>query len=96
MAACRFLLVLFFYDFMGKFASMEAMKVIGFGALSGALYVLLYFFSGEVIEAEQRVQEGELFYAGLPVVIGFSFSFVHGTFTGHFWDLLGLKPKKKK
>lgn len=81
---------------MKKFASVEAMKVIGLGALSGVLYALLYLFSEEAIVAEQKVREGELFYASVPVVVAFSFSFVHGAFTGHFWDVLGFKPKRKK
>jgi len=29
----------------------------------------------------------------IPIVIALVFSFVHGAFTGAFWDAVGLKPK---
>ncbi len=35
-------------------------------------------------------------YAFLPILTAFLFSFVHGTFTGHFWTLLGVEASKKK
>lgn len=28
----------------------------------------------------------------LPILIAFAISFVHGAFTGLFWDVMGLKP----
>jgi len=35
-------------------------------------------------------------YALLPIVTAFLFSFVHGTFTGHFWTVLGVEAARKK
>ncbi len=35
-------------------------------------------------------------YAFLPIATAFAFSFVHGTFTGHFWTVLGVEAAKKK
>jgi len=35
-------------------------------------------------------------YALLPIATAFLFSFVHGTFTGHFWTVLGVEAARKK
>ena len=35
-------------------------------------------------------------YALLPIITAFLFSFVHGAFTGHFWTVLGIEAAKKK
>lgn len=35
-------------------------------------------------------------YAFLPIVTAFIFSFVHGSFTGNFWTVLGIEASKKK
>ncbi len=35
-------------------------------------------------------------YAILPIATAFLFSFVHGSFTGHFWTVLGVEAAKKK
>ncbi len=35
-------------------------------------------------------------YAFLPIITAFVFSFIHGTFTGHFWTVLGVEAAKKK
>lgn len=35
-------------------------------------------------------------YALLPIVTAFAFSFVHGSFTGDFWTVLGVEAAKKK
>lgn len=35
-------------------------------------------------------------YAFLPIATAFLFSFVHGTFTGNFWTVLGIEAAKKK
>ncbi|MBI5204213.1 MAG: hypothetical protein HZA11_04770 [Nitrospirae bacterium] len=36
------------------------------------------------------------FYAFLPIITAFLFSFVHGSFTGNFWTVLGIEAAKKK
>ncbi len=35
-------------------------------------------------------------YALLPIVTAFVFSYVHGSFTGNFWTVLGVEAAKKK
>jgi hypothetical protein len=35
-------------------------------------------------------------YAFLPIAAAFIFSFVHGSFTGDFWTVLGVEAAKKK
>ena len=35
-------------------------------------------------------------YALLPIITAFVFSFFHGSFTGHFWTVLGVEASKKK
>jgi hypothetical protein len=64
------------------------------GSLSAGLYFLLYLFSDRLPELAAATREGEKLYALVPIVIALVFSFVHGAFTGHFWDLLGLRAKK--
>ncbi len=62
------------------------------GLLSTALYVFMllnqpavnkYFAMGGV-------------YAFLPIATAFIFSYVHGSFTGNFWTILGIEASKKK
>jgi hypothetical protein len=65
------------------------------GLASAGLYVLLYVFSDQLPElAAVSRQGGHKLYALVPIAIALVFSFVHGAFTGHFWDLLGLRAKK--
>ena len=62
------------------------------GIISAALYLLLYLFSDQILQWSERGH----WYFIVPVGIAFGFSFVHGAFTGHFWDLLGIKAKSVK
>ncbi len=64
------------------------------GAASAGLYLLLYLFSDHLPGLAAAAREGEKLYALVPILIALVFSFVHGAFTGHFWDLLGLRAKK--
>ena len=64
------------------------------GAASAGLYVLLFLFADRLTELAQLTREGNKLYALVPLAIAMVFSFVHGAFTGHFWDLLGLRAKK--
>lgn len=63
------------------------------GTASVGLYILLYFFSQDIRHLAEATIHGDkgLFY--VPIVIALLFSLVHGAFTGHFWDALGLKAK---
>lgn len=64
------------------------------GAVSAGLYLLLYLFSDLLPELAAATRQGQKIYALVPIVIALVFSFVHGAFTGHFWDALGLRAKK--
>jgi len=62
------------------------------GLLSVALYVLLYYFEEPILDWSKRGG----WYFLVPISMAFIFSIVHGTFTGRFWDLLGVKAKSVK
>lgn len=68
--------------------------VLLFGTLSGALYTLLYVFSIDLTHIAQATHQGDKTFFFLPIVIALVFSMVHGNFTSHFWDMLGIKAKK--
>jgi len=68
------------------------LKTLIYGVLSVTLYFLLYLFSEDILE---RSKEGGWNFI-YPVLIAFVFSIVHGNFTGHFWDLFGIKAKTTK
>ena len=61
-----------------------------FGALSFTLYALLYAFEDTLVDFGHRGG----WYFLVPVLIAFVLSYVHGSFTAHFWDFLGIKTKK--
>jgi len=62
------------------------------GVISIALYAAL-LFKQDVING--YIGQGGM-YAFLPIVTAFAFSFVHGTFTGDFWTVMGIEAAKKK
>lgn len=64
------------------------------GVASAGLYLLLFLFSDVLPELAAATRRGEKLAALVPLAIAMVFSFVHGAFTGHFWDLLGLRAKK--
>ena len=65
-------------------------RAVFYGLVSVALYFVLYLFEDSILAFTSR--GGWYFIA--PVAIAFVFSYVHGTFTGHFWDILGIKARK--
>jgi len=67
-------------------------KMIIMGIISVALYVGL-FMQQDLINGYNA--RGGL-YAFLPIATAFLFSFVHGSFTGDFWTVLGIEASKKK
>lgn len=69
-----------------------ALQTMLFGAISVVLYLLLYLYADSILEYSRR---GHWFFV-VPVGIAFVFSVVHGNFTGHFWDLFGVKAKTTK
>ena len=67
-----------------------AMTVMGI--ISVALYATLLLKQDMV---NSVFAKGGL-YALLPIITAFVFSFFHGSFTGHFWTVLGVEASKKK
>ncbi len=66
--------------------------MIVMGVISLALYATLLLKQDLV---NSTFAKGGL-YAFLPIVTAFVFSYVHGSFTGHFWTVLGIEAAKKK
>jgi F0F1-type ATP synthase assembly protein I len=62
------------------------------GLLSVALYVFLLLKQDSI---NKYFAMGGL-YAFLPIATAFIFSYVHGSFTGNFWTILGIEASKKK
>jgi hypothetical protein len=75
-------------------ASRALVTTLILGAASAGLYLLLFLFADRLPELAAATRQGEQLYALVPLAIAMVFSFVHGAFTGHFWDLLGLRAKK--
>jgi len=67
-------------------------KLIIMGIISVALYAML-LLKQDIIN--QYIGRGGM-YALLPILTAFIFSFVHGSFTGDFWTVLGIEAAKKK
>lgn len=67
-------------------------QTLVYGAISIALYFCLYLFADPIL---QLSRQGHWYFA-VPIAIAFLFSFVHGNFTGQFWDLFGVKAKQIK
>lgn len=65
------------------------------GSMSAVIYTLLYIYSADLVQLAQTTHMGERHYFFVPVVIALLFSFVHGAFTSHFWDMMGVKPKQQ-
>ena len=67
-------------------------KMIFMGIISVALYAVLLMKQDAINSYFGR---GGI-YALLPIITAFIFSFIHGSFTGDFWTVLGVEAKKKK
>jgi hypothetical protein len=65
-------------------------RALIYGLAALILYFLLYLLEDQILAYTS--QGGWYFIA--PVVIAFVFSYFHGNFTAHFWDVLGIKAKK--
>ncbi len=62
------------------------------GIVSAGLYIALLSNQDYL---NSTFGKGGLF-AFLPIITAFIFSYFHGTFTGHFWTMLGVEASKKK
>lgn len=65
-------------------------KAAAFGAVTLALYVLLFANEQWVLSISAS---GKWAFV-IPVAIAFVFSYLHGNFTSEFWDILGVKARK--
>ncbi|MGD8577121.1 MAG: hypothetical protein PVG13_08525 [Thiohalophilus sp.] len=70
-------------------------NAILFGIASLALYFLLFLFNDEIRQMAEATSRGDKSLFFIPIIIALVFSLVHGAFTGHFWEALGLTAKKK-
>lgn len=77
---------------MSHDSSRVLIQTLIYGAVSIALYFCLYLFADNILEMSRQGR----WYFTLPIAIAFVFSFVHGNFTGQFWDLFGIKAKAVK
>ncbi|MBF0178572.1 MAG: hypothetical protein HQM03_00955 [Magnetococcales bacterium] len=64
--------------------------ILGWGGLSVTLYILLFAYEKSILDLSARGK----WYFVVPILIAFLFSFVHGQFTGVFWEGLGFTAKK--
>jgi len=63
-----------------------------FGGLSVILYTTLFLKSEAVMQFFTR---GGI-YAALPIATVFLFSYIHGSFAGSFWSVLGIEAQKTR
>lgn len=71
-------------------------KPVGIMLLTGVISIALYaalLMNQDILNS--TFGNGGL-HAFLPIMTAFAFSFVHGSFTGHFWTVLGVEASKKK
>jgi hypothetical protein len=64
---------------------------LAFGLGSLSLYVLLFAYSDQLVRWAEETRRGDKALFLAPIVIAFLFSWIHGTFTGHFWEVLGFR-----
>ncbi|HET9404747.1 MAG TPA: hypothetical protein VFO57_09205 [Burkholderiales bacterium] len=69
------------------------LQLIASGMASGALYLSLYAYEREILAAFTRTDG---WFPALPVLAAFVFSFAHGAFTGYFWEVLGIRARRKQ
>ncbi len=71
-------------------------KPVGIMIVTGIISVALYaslLLNQDLVNG--NFAKGGL-YALLPIITAFVFSYFHGSFTGHFWTVLGVEASKKK
>ncbi len=66
-------------------------KLIAYGLGSCALYGAVYHFQDLIMN---NFAKGGL-YTALPIATVFLFSWIHGTFAGTLWQVLGIEAVKK-
>jgi hypothetical protein len=79
----------------GKSQNIKKKPFVAFlvmGLLSAAMYTFL-LMKQTMINTYSAMGGA---YAFLPIATAFLFSYVHGSFTGNFWTVLGIEASKKK
>lgn len=76
---------------MSKEKTRSLFSTILFGLASVILYGLLLAYSDRLVDLAQRAHHGEKMLFLVPVAVAFLFSWIHGHFTGHFWEFLGVR-----
>ena len=61
-----------------------------FGGVSIALYALLLLNSDWLVQLAQRTKDEKSLFL-IPIIVAFVFSYIHGVFTGYFWESIGLR-----
>ncbi len=69
------------------------LQTILLGAISAVLYFLLYTFEDRILQLSRGYAVDGWYFLG-HIFIALIFSAVHGVFTSHFWELLGIRAKK--
>lgn len=75
---------------MSKKRNKQVGKTLLFGLLSITLYAAVFSHGTAVASFFAR----GAWYAILPILTVFLFSFVHGSFASHVWTLLGIEARK--
>ena len=75
---------------MPKKRNNQARKTLLFGLLSITLYAAVFSHGTAVAQFFAR----GAWYAILPILTVFLFSFIHGAFASHVWTLLGIESRK--
>lgn len=65
-------------------------KLLLSGGATIACYTALFAYEKEVMGAFTRTDG---LYPLLPVIAALAFSLAHGTFTGYFWEALGVRAR---
>ena len=62
------------------------------GLVTASLYLLLFVYEKEIMQVYTRTDG---FYPALPIITAFAFSFAHGAFAGYFWEVVGIRARRK-
>jgi hypothetical protein len=64
---------------------------VGFGLATAALYAAVFWNADTVMHYFTK----GAWYAALPIATVLVFSFVHGAFSHHLWEVLGIQAPKR-
>jgi hypothetical protein len=81
---------------MSAYEQKKKKKPIGMMVLMGVISIGMYvaLLTNQDLLNSSFAKGGG--YALLPILTAFLFSFVHGSFTGNFWTVLGVEAARKK